>query len=100
MKKITVIGAGSIGFTRNLITDILCVKELRDIEIAFTDINPKNLDMVTQLVQRDIDANGLSIKIQSTLNRKEAVKDADYIINTVRIGGLEAFEKDVEIPLR
>lgn len=100
MKKIAVIGAGSIGFTRNLITDILSVKELRDVEIAFTDINEKNLSMVTRLVQRDIDANGLAIRIVSTLDRKEAVKDADYIINTVRIGGLEGFEMDVEIPLR
>ena len=100
MKKIAVIGSGSIGFTRNLITYILSVKELRDVEIAFTDINEKNLSMVTRLVQRDIDANGLAIRIVSTLDRKEAVKDADYIINTVRIGGLEGFEMDVEIPLR
>ena len=79
MKKIAVIGAGSIGFTRNLITDILSVKELRDVEIAFTDINEKNLSMVTRLVQRDIDANGLAIRIVSTLDRKEAVKDADVV---------------------
>lgn len=100
MKKIAFIGAGSIGFTRNLVADILSVRELRDIEIAFTDINASNLAMVTQLVQRDIDSNGLDIKILSTPDRKEAFKNADYIVNTVRIGGLEGFEKDIEIPLR
>ena len=62
MLKIAFIGAGSIGFTRGLVTDLLTVKGLRNIRIAFTDINPKNLDMVTQLCQRDIDANGLSIQ--------------------------------------
>ena len=98
--KIAFIGAGSIGFTRGLLTDILSVPELRNSEIAFTDINPRNLDMVTQLCQRDIESNGLDIRIHATLDRREAFRDAKYIINCVRIGMLEAFEKDVEIPLR
>ena len=65
--KVTFIGAGSLGFTRALLTDILTVPEFHHIEIAFTDINQHNLDMVTQLCQRDIDMNGLNIKIFSTL---------------------------------
>lgn len=100
MFKLAVIGAGSIGFTRRLIADILTVPEFMDIEIAFTDINPDNLRMVTQLTQRDIDANGLDIKIFATLDRRKAFKDAKYIINCVRIGMLEAFATDVEIPLK
>ena len=98
--KIAFIGAGSIGFTRRLLADILTVPELRHAEIAFTDINAHNLDMVTQLCQRDIEANGLDIKIHATLNRREAFKDAKYVVNCVRIGMLEAFTKDVEIPLK
>ena len=97
--KIAFIGAGSIGFTRELLKDLLSVEEFHDIQIAFTDINEENLKMVTALCQRDIDANGLKIKIESTLDRKEAFRDAKYIINTVRIGGIEAFKDDVEIPL-
>ncbi len=98
--KIAFIGAGSIGFTRRLLSDILAVKELRDIEVSFTDINPDNLRMVTQLCQRDIDENGLDIKIHATLDRREAFKDAKYVICAVRIGMLEAFTTDVEIPLK
>lgn len=98
--KVTFIGAGSIGFTRGLLRDLLSVPEFSDIEVSFTDINQENLEMVTKLCQRDIDANGLSITIQSTLNRREALKGAKYIFNVVRIGGLEAFEKDIEIPLK
>ncbi|NMB45062.1 MAG: alpha-glucosidase/alpha-galactosidase [Firmicutes bacterium] len=98
--KIAFIGAGSIGFTRGLLKDLLSVKEFHDIKIAFTDINEHNLEMVTQLCQRDIDANGLGIKIQATLDRRTAIKDAKYVFNVVRIGGLEAFQQDVEIPLR
>jgi alpha-galactosidase len=98
--KVTFIGAGSIGFTRTLLTDLLSVPEFRNIEVSFTDINQNNLDMVTQICQRDIDSNKLDIKIHSTLNRKEALKDAKYVISCVRIGGLEAFETDISIPLK
>ncbi len=100
MFKIAFIGAGSIGFTRQLLADILTVPEFHNIEVAFTDINPDNLDMVTRLCQRDIEENGLSIKIQATLDRREAFKDAKYVINCVRIGMLEGFATDVEIPLK
>ena len=98
--KVAFIGAGSIGFTRRILTDILTVPELQNIEVSFTDINKKNLDMVTQLCQRDIDSNGLKIKIQTTTDRREAFKNAKYIFNMTRIGGLEAFITDIEIPLK
>ena len=98
--KVTFIGAGSIGFTRTLLTDLLSVKEFSNIEIAFTDIDEKNLDMVTQLCNRDIRANGLSIQIQSTTQRRQALRGANYVINCARIGGLEAFKSDVDIPLK
>jgi len=98
--KIAFIGAGSIGFTRKLLTDLLSVPEMQDIDVAFHDISEQNLDMVTRLCQRDIDSNKLEIKIQSTLDRREAIKDAKYVFNVTRIGGLEGFEKDIEIPLK
>ncbi len=98
--KIAFIGAGSIGFTRRLLADLLTVPEFHDIEVAFTDINAENLRMVYELCQRDIEANGLPIKITTTLDRREAFRDAKYVINSVRIGMLEAFEMDVNIPLK
>ena len=98
--KITFIGAGSIGFTRGLLADILSVPELQHIRIAFMDINPHNLDMVYQLCQRDIEANGLDIQILATTDRREALKDARYVIDCARIGLLDAFELDVNIPLK
>ena len=98
--KVAFIGAGSIGFTRRLLSDILTVPEFADIDVAFTDINEDNLRMVTQLCQRDIEENGLSIQIQATTDRREAFKDAKYVINCVRIGMLDAFATDVEIPLK
>ena len=98
--KVAFIGAGSVGFTRTLLSDLMAVPEFHNIEVSFTDINKHNLDMVTQLCQRDMDENGVDIKIHSTMDRREAFKNARYIVNCVRIGMLEAFQLDVEIPLR
>ena len=98
--KIAFIGAGSIGFTRKLLTDILSVPEFQNIDVAFMDIDERNLSMITQLCERDIKSAGLGAKILATTDRKEAFRDAKYIINCVRIGGIEAFESDVDIPLK
>ena len=49
-------------------------------EVAFTDINSQNLDMVTQLCQRDIEENGLDIHIQATLDRREALKGCQICV--------------------
>src|SRR5690625_5277688 len=97
--KVAFIGAGSIGFTRSLLRDLLTVPEFRNIEVSFTDINDQNLDMVTQLCQRDVEENGLDITIHATMDRRAALKGAKYIFNVVRIGGLEAFKTDIDIPL-
>jgi alpha-galactosidase len=98
--KIAMIGAGSIGFTRRLMHDILAVPEFDDTTFAFMDIDPINLDMITQLSQRDIKANNLPAKIISTLDRREAIKDCDYVICMIRQGRLEAFQLDIDIPLK
>ena len=98
--KIAFIGAGSLVFARTLFTDIISVPEFHNIEIAFTDINPDNLEKTRKLCQRDLDANNIPIRIEATTNRRDAFKDARYIVNCVRIGGLEGFETDVEIPLK
>lgn len=98
--KVAFIGAGSIGFTRGLLRDLLAVPEFAGMEVAFMDINAHNLEMVTQLCQRDIRENGLDIEIQSTTDRREALRGAKYIFCTIRVGGLEAFASDVDIPLK
>jgi len=98
--KIAFIGAGSIGFTRTLLRDILSVPEFHDITVGFTDISKRNLEMAVLLCQKDIDANGLKIKIEADTDHRKILKDARYIFNVVRIGGLEAFKYDIEIPLK
>ena len=98
--KIAMIGAGSIGFTRKLVADLLAVPEFAEIELALTDIDERNLGMIQELCRRDIIANGLKVDLSATTDRRQALRQADYVFCVVRIGGLEAFRTDIEIPLR
>jgi len=100
MVKIAMIGAGSVGFTRRLVMDLLAVEELRDTEFRFMDISEENLEMSTNLCLKMIKDNGLPAAVCPTTNQREAIDGADYVISTVRVGGLEAFGYDIEIPLK
>ena len=100
MLKIAIIGAGSVGFTRKLVMDILAVEELRDTEFRFMDIDAENLRMATDLCRKMIADNGLPARVEPTLDQREAICDADYVLSVVRVGGLEAFAHDIEIPLK
>ena len=68
--KIAFIGAGSLVFARTLFTDILSVPEFHKIQVAFTDINPDNLEKTRALCQRDLDANQIPIKILAPRTEK------------------------------
>ena len=98
--KIAMIGAGSVGFTRRLMTDLLTVPEFADTHFALMDISQRNLGMVAQLCQRDIAANNLPATVTSTLDQREAIAEADYVICMIRQGGLDAFQLDIDIPLK
>jgi alpha-galactosidase/6-phospho-beta-glucosidase family protein len=98
--KIAMLGAGSIEFTRELMHDLVAVPELADTTFAFTDISSRNLDMVTQLCERDLKANKLPARILATTDRRRATVDSDYVICMIRQGGLEAFQTDIDIPLQ
>jgi alpha-galactosidase len=98
--KISMIGAGSIGFTRRLMRDILAVPELQDTHFAFTDLSQPNLDMVAQLCRKDIDGSGVPAQLTATTDRRAAIADSDYVICMIRQGGLDAFQLDIDIPLK
>lgn len=100
MAKIAFIGAGSLVFTRNLCSDILLVPNLRDWTITLMDIDPRRLEGSRRIVQSIVDDRKLPAKVEATMERKTAIRDADYVIPTFQQGGLEAYKLDIEIPLR
>ena len=98
--KIAIIGAGSVGFTRKLCSDLLKVPEFEDVEFALTDISAHNLDMIAQILRRIVSVNRLKTRVTATTDRRRALDGARYVMNVVRIGGLEAFATDISIPLK
>src|SRR5579863_2459081 len=98
--KIAIVGAGSVGFTRKLIADILCVPELREAEFALTDISAHNLELVRKIIARMIEVNGFGAQVSATTDRRKAFEGANYVISCVRVGGVEAYAHDIDIPLK
>jgi alpha-galactosidase len=100
MPKITLIGAGSAVFTRNLCSDILLAPALQHSTIGLMDIDAQRLAQARDLVQALIDGRGLEAKVEATTDRREAVRGADFVVTTFQQGGLEAYALDIEIPRR
>jgi alpha-galactosidase len=98
MPKIAIIGAGSAVFTRNLTSDILLVPELQDSTIALMDIDADRLALARDLVQAMINERRIKATVQATLDRREAIRDAMYVIVTIQVGGLDAYAHDIGIP--
>ena len=100
MPKIAFVGAGSVEFTRNLLGDILAFPALAESEIALHDINPERLDTAELLAGRVAQTLGVSPRVSASLDRREALEGADYVINSIQVGGHAATVRDHEIPAR
>ena len=98
MPKITFIGAGSFGFTRTLVRDILTFPLLEGSTISLMDINPERLELITRAVQRIVDEGGYPAKVVATTDREEALRDADYVMVTILAGSTDVWRHDIEIP--
>lgn len=98
MAKITFIGAGSAVFTRDLVGDLLTYPELDGSEICLMDIDEKRLGLVKALTEKMIAQTNSTMTVSATVERLEALRNTDYVIITIQVGGLEAYEMDIEIP--
>lgn len=100
MARIVFIGAGSVVFTKELLGAILSYPELHGSTIALHDIDPRRLDAAERMARWLSKALDADATVQATLNRQAALEGADYVINTIAIGGLEATRLDHQIPAR
>ncbi|NLY17611.1 MAG: alpha-galactosidase [Clostridiaceae bacterium] len=98
MKKIAFIGAGSFGFTRSLVRDILTFPAFRDCTLALMDIDDERLVYIKKAVERIIEEGKYGARVIATKNRAEALKDADGVVCTILVGGVNVWRYDVEIP--
>ena len=100
MPKIVIIGAGSLVFASRLTTDVLSVPELAKGTIVYVDVDRDALDLISQFALRIVAQEGLDTVIESTLDRREALAGAEFVVTTFRVGGAEATALDIEIPLK
>ncbi len=97
--KITVIGAGSVVFAKNLLGDVLQFPELSHATICLMDIDPARLKVATIMAQRMAAKLGVTAKIEATLDQRQAIKGARYVICTIQVGGYRPSTViDFEIP--
>jgi alpha-galactosidase len=98
MKKFAFIGAGSFGFTRALVRDILSFPAFSDAVIALMDVDDERLSFITTAVEKIVKAGNYGAKIISTKNRAEALEGADGVLCTILNGDVDIWRYEMEIP--
>src|SRR6201997_2799127 len=99
--KVTFVGAGSIEFTRNVVTDLCGYPELRGrLELALYDISAERLAYAERLGRQLVAQSGAGARVTATADRRAALAGADYVINEVQVGGYPATRADFDIPAR
>ena len=99
MAKIVLLGAGSSIFCKNVLGDCLLTPSLSDAEIVLCDIDGEKLNQSERLIVRLNEKLGAKAKISATTDRRIALKDADYVFNTIAVGSYDPYIiADFEIP--
>jgi alpha-galactosidase len=98
--KIVLIGAGSAGFGQFTIADLMYTKELRnfDLTVVLVDIDEPALKRMHKLAEKIKEFHKATAKIESTTNRLEALKGADYVITSVAVRRWDYWQKDFYVP--
>jgi alpha-galactosidase len=100
MAKIVIVGAGSHVFSSRFITDIVSYPELREGTITLMDIAQEPLDLATAFAKRLVEQNKFNTKIESTTDRREALAGADYVLITLKVGGVHHLDNERAIALK
>ncbi|HEX9380595.1 MAG TPA: alpha-glucosidase/alpha-galactosidase [Gaiellaceae bacterium] len=100
--KVTLVGAGSTVFAKNLIGDLLSFPELADrATVALMDVDGERLRASEIVAQRIVDVSGANARIEATLDRRAALEAADYVFTLMQVGGYRpATVTDFEVPKR
>ena len=98
MPRIALIGAGSMVFSRNVIADVLAHEALKETEFALMDVDAERLGVAAVMAESISRSRKAGAKVIATTDRREAVAGADYVINTIGVGGFEATKIDIEVP--
>lgn len=98
--KIVLIGGGSVQWTPKLATDMALTETLAGANLMLHDIDPDSLKLLTRACECISEQAGDTLQVSATLDRTQALRDADFVILCVAIGRLPAMRNDLEIPGR
>jgi alpha-galactosidase len=98
--SIVIIGAGSVEFTRELLGDILSFPELGEVRVVLHDINTERLETAEAIAHATARAAGAHPEVVATTDRRRALDGANYVINVIQVGMLDATVRDFEIPAK
>ena len=99
-RKIAMIGAGSVVFCKTLMSDILATPALADSEFALMSPTESKLRRMEAFANRMIADNNLPAKAWATTSREDAIREADFVVVMIQVGGFHAYGVDYEIPLK
>ncbi|CCN37380.1 6-phospho-beta-glucosidase [Vibrio nigripulchritudo SO65] len=100
--KLAIIGGGS-SYTPELVEGVLKrLDKLPVREMHFVDVaeGEEKLEIIAALAKRMVEKVGADIEIKASLDRRSAIKDADFIMTQFRVGGLKARANDERIPIK
>jgi len=98
--QITLLGAGSAVFSRQLIVDILLIPGLDAGSFALVDIDAARLELSHQLAEKVIALTGKNWRVEASTDRRQVMGNSDYLINFIETNGLQTVQLDHEIPMK
>lgn len=100
MVKVTLIGAGSAVFARQIVTDVLAIDGLDGGTFALVDIDADRLELAHDISEKLVEATGKDWTLESSTQRNDVLAGTDFLVNSIEVAGLENVRHDYEIPLR
>jgi alpha-galactosidase len=100
MPRITILGAGSTVFARQLMTDILQIDGLDQGTFALVDIDERRLDLARRVAEQLIERSGKAWNVLASTGRGDVLAGSDFIINTIEVAGLANVRHDFDIPMK
>ena len=98
MPQIVFLGAGSVVFTRQLLADLFRFDDLPTLRIVLHDIDAERLAVAAATAEQLVQRFGRTAELVATLDRREALAGADFVINMIQVGGIDATRIDLEVP--
>jgi alpha-galactosidase len=98
--RIAFIGAGSVVFSKNVLSDILWHDALKDADIRLVDIDGDRLNTAEGMLRKVNSELGGRAAISATRDRRRALDGADFVINCIGVGGYAATKVDLQLPLK